>query len=840
MSLETPFESFTLPNSSGYGCLMSPNRQIGIPVPLVEYKCRLGFYCPNTDLNKEETLPVICPPTPDCGRTRLLGGVCNVTQGLYEPQVCPAGYYCPDYKQKIKCPAGSFCITGSIEPKPCHALASCPEGTVSQTFYGGILLFALLDVLILISYLILKAKEIKLRNGSITATISSALNVLRFFKPKQKVNVAKSTAEGREDEVVVEDEVLVGEETSVDLLVDAFTRGLQNHKLSIGFKFQDLEFTLKNGIQILSGVTGEIGAGKMTAIMGPSGAGKTTFMNVLMGKVNRSSGKLFVNNVETEMHKFKKIIGFVAQEDILIQELTVRENILHSAKVRLPRSWTLKQKEEYVDNIIEALGLTAVAHNRIGDETSRGISGGQRKRVNIALELAGIPVAIFLDEPTSGLDSTAALQVASILRNLTNLGITIVSVIHQPRIEIFELFTDVLMIAPGGETAYLGPVSEAKAYFQRLGFEVQSISTSFSTIFVDVDADSIQFTESGNPADIMMDILSGKGKNPTRATVTSADLVKEWKNTSPMVDLDPTSADEEFIKIASSLTKERGATTLTQTYLCLMRSFSQQYATISGLYLELFVGTFAGVLMGLAAFNVKELYRGLLIWPYTQLSSTPISYTPALVALLMGITSALASAPSGVKVFGEEKLIFWRESAAGHSRFAYYMGKTLSTLPRIALSALHFSSMFYYLSQPVFGFAVLYGVIFMKFFGVYGLSSVISMVVARANGPLLAVVFSLFAAVFCGYGPTIRQAKSWNILFLWEISFNKWAAEILCKCSKYIRPYDLIYSTDITVGQYGYTINRNGVNFAVGFSIGVLLRVIAFVLLVFMNKSKQR
>ncbi|KAJ3121730.1 hypothetical protein HK098_003431 [Nowakowskiella sp. JEL0407] len=698
-------------------------------------------------------------------------------------------------------------ITGSTEPKKCHIMAKCPEGTISQTFYGGIVLFVILDILILAIYFAMKFKDLRRQKASITRTLFGRF---LFLKPKGTKSKSGSSApvpiiistpvpsdaepgEDKGDHISIEDGFTTTDgTTSMDLLVDAFTKGFQNHKLSIGFKFQELGLQLKSGVKILNGVNGEIGAGKMTAIMGPSRAGKTTFMNVLMGKVSRSSGKLL--------------------EDVILRELSVRENIMHYAKVGLPRSWTVKQKEEYVDNIIEALGLSAVAHTRIGDEASRGISGGQRKRVNIALELAGIPVVIFLDEPTSGLDSTA-LQVANILRSLTSLGITIVSVIHQPRVEIFDLFTDVLMIAPGGETAYLGAVSEAKPYFEGLGYE---------------------FSPNGNPADIMMYILSGKGINKTRS-YTSKDLVEEWKKHSdqkktnaPVPTVELTKGDK-FTTIAASLSKERGASTLAQTYFCLARSFAQQYAGISGLFLELFVGLFAGLLMGLAALNKNEVYRGVLAYPYTQLSSTPLMYTPGLFSLLIGLTSALASAPAGVKVFGEEKVVYWREAAAGHSRIAYYIGKTLATFPRIALSALHFTSMLFYLSQPVFPFIVMYGVIFMKFFGVYGLASVVSMVVARVNGPLLAVVFSLFAAVFCGYGPTLEQAKNWKMLFIWELSFNKWGAEILF--SEYTKPYEHIYNNDVTLGIYGYTVDRNGLDFAIGFLIGLGLRAFAFVLL---------
>lgn len=116
--------------------------------------------------------------------------------------------------------------------------------------------------------------------------------------------------------------------------------------------------------------------------------------------------------------------------------------------------------------------LINVAHSYIGDETSRGVSGGQRKRVNIGLELAAAPLVIFADEPTSGLDSTAALQAINTLKEIAKSGVTVVAVLHQPRIEIFRELDDVILLLPGGRTAYIGPCNEAKPYFESLGFEV--------------------------------------------------------------------------------------------------------------------------------------------------------------------------------------------------------------------------------------------------------------------------------------------------------------------------------------------------------------------------------
>ena len=121
-------------------------------------------------------------------------------------------------------------------------------------------------------------------------------------------------------------------------------------------------------------------------------------MSVLMGKVARTSGTLHINGREDEMFRYKKVIGYVPQEDTMIRELSVRENILFSAKMRLPRSgWSESDIAKHVDAVIEVLGLTECADTLIGDVSSRGVSGGQRKRTNIGIELAVAPTAIFLE-----------------------------------------------------------------------------------------------------------------------------------------------------------------------------------------------------------------------------------------------------------------------------------------------------------------------------------------------------------------------------------------------------------------------------------------------------------
>lgn len=131
-----------------------------------------------------------------------------------------------------------------------------------------------------------------------------------------------------------------------------------------------------------------------------------------------------------------------------------------------------------------------------------------------------------------------------------------------------------------------------------------------------------------------------------------------------------------------------------------------------------------------------------------------------------------------------------------------------------------------------------YAAILLQFFGVYGLAAIISMLVRRENTTLLAVVCCLFAAVFCGVGPTLDKAKGWGILFIWEMSFNKWAVE--AQFSEYVQPYVGVYETKMSAANYGYTLNQVNKDFLMCLIIGIVQRIIAYFLMIGLNRSKQK
>jgi ABC-type multidrug transport system ATPase subunit len=244
---------------------------------------------------------------------------------------------------------------------------------------------------------------------------------------------------------------------------------LANHTPAM-LQFRDVCYEV-NGKRILQGVRGNVRPGEILAILGASGAGKTSFLDLLArkNKTGTASGDFFVNGRQIKDSEYKDVIGFVDQEDALMPTLTVYETVLYSALLRLPRDMTIESKRLRVYETLEELGILHIKDSLIGQEGSRGISGGEKRRVSIACELVTSPSILFLDEPTSGLDSYNAYNVAECLSNLARgYNRTIVMTIHQPRSNIVALFDQLVLLARG-RVVYSGELSGCQTYFESVG-----------------------------------------------------------------------------------------------------------------------------------------------------------------------------------------------------------------------------------------------------------------------------------------------------------------------------------------------------------------------------------
>ena len=256
-------------------------------------------------------------------------------------------------------------------------------------------------------------------------------------------------------------------------LVANFNEELKTTKLSFNATINELRFP--NGAIGLRNVKISEGPGKLIGIMGASGAGKTTLLNVLAGLVKPSQGKILINgfDIHEQKERIHGVIGYVSQDDLLIEELTVFENLYYNAKLCFA-NFTEEQLTKRTMEVLENLGLDQRKDLKVGSALDKTISGGQRKRLNIALELIREPAILFLDEPTSGLSSRDSENVIDLLKELSLKGKLIFVVIHQPSSDIYKMFDKMIIMDTGGYPAYYGPPVEAVTYFKKSTLQVDS------------------------------------------------------------------------------------------------------------------------------------------------------------------------------------------------------------------------------------------------------------------------------------------------------------------------------------------------------------------------------
>jgi len=257
-----------------------------------------------------------------------------------------------------------------------------------------------------------------------------------------------------------------------DLVAD-FNEEIQTIKLSFIAKVD--EFIFKNGAIGIRDVKIAEGPGKLIGIMGASGAGKTTLLNILAGLEKPSKGSIKINgfDIHADRSKIEGVIGYIAQDDLLIEELTVYQNLYYNAKLCFAQ---LNEPEihERVMKVLEDLGLDHRKDLKVGSILDKQISGGQRKRLNIALELIREPAILFVDEPTSGLSSRDSENVIDLLKELSLKGKLIFVVIHQPSSDIYKMFDKMLLMDTGGYPTYYGNPVAAITYFKKATNQVDS------------------------------------------------------------------------------------------------------------------------------------------------------------------------------------------------------------------------------------------------------------------------------------------------------------------------------------------------------------------------------
>ncbi|KAG2304942.1 hypothetical protein Bca52824_033593 [Brassica carinata] len=469
-------------------------------------------------------------------------------------------------------------------------------------------------------------------------------------------------------------------------------------KAAMFLSWEDLTVVIPNFGQgptkrLLNGVNGCGEPNRILAIMGPSGSGKSTLLDALAGRLAGNvvmSGKVLVNGKKRRLDFGTS--AYVTQEDVLLGTLTVRESIAYSAHLRLPTNLSRKEISDIVEATITDMGLQECSDRTIGNWHMRGISGGEKKRLSIAIEVLTKPTLLFLDEPTSGLDSASAFFVVQILRNIASSGKTVISSIHQPSGEVFALFDDLLLLS-GGETVYFGEAKFATKFFGEAGFPCPSrrnpsdhflrcVNSDFDGITATLvesrrihDSSFSLYQETSN----MLDPLDNMPTAEIRTT-----LVRKFKCSEYAV---ASRARIQEITSIKGLVTERNNGSQTswwkQLRILTQRSFINMSRDLGYYWIRIGVYILLSISVGSVFFNVGR-------------SHTKVMNTAACGGFMAGFMTIMSI--GGFQSFIEEMKVFSRERLNGHYGVAVYtVSNFFSSLPFIIIMCLGTTSITNYM-----------------------------------------------------------------------------------------------------------------------------------------------
>ncbi|CAH0560095.1 unnamed protein product [Brassicogethes aeneus] len=435
----------------------------------------------------------------------------------------------------------------------------------------------------------------------------------------------------------------------------------------IDLEFQDLVYSVRDNNakggwrQLLKGINGKFHSGELTAILGPSGAGKTTLLNILAGYVNVGvKGSIKINSKARNLKTFNKISSYIMQEDVVQPRLTVREALLVAAKLKLGSVVSAADKIGVIDEVINLLGL-----QKCSDTMSEYLSGGQRKRLVVALELVNNPPIIFLDEPTSGLDNYAIKQCVDLLQKITKMGRTVICTIHQPPASLFQTFDQVYVIA-SGFCVYSGSPSNLVPFLDNSGYKCPPTYTP---------ADYVIELVHSNPQTITglsSNIQNGRGDVITKQKYLAEpeDFTEVYKDTTVQNVVFPTTFWQQFS-------------------ILLGRMLLQMSRNKSMLYIQFFHHLLSGLLLGGIYFGVgNDASQTIAIFKYCICVNVFFMYTHVMAPVLLF--------PLEVKLLRREYFNRW------YSLKPYYLALTVASLPIMLLLGCMFLTIVYFISYQPF------------------------------------------------------------------------------------------------------------------------------------------
>ncbi len=567
-------------------------------------------------------------------------------------------------------------------------------------------------------------------------------------------------------------------------ILNAYRKEISESKLS--FVAEDITYKFKNGKTGLVNINISESSGKLFGIMGGSGAGKSTLFNVLNGTAKPTSGSVRINGVDiyTKPKEIEGVIGFVPQDDLLIEDLTVFQNLYYASKLCFSKA----SKEELtalVDKTIESLGLTEAKDLKVGNPLQKTISGGQRKRLNIGLELLREPSVLFVDEPTSGLSSRDSENIMDLLKELSLRGKMVFVVIHQPSSDIFKMFDKLVILDAGGHQIYYGNPVEAVTYFKSI---------------VDlIDKDQGACIECGNvnPEQIFniieTKVVDEYGKVTNKRKYSAEQWYEHFQNKTSLPEKSEHSErPEQSLSIPNKIK---------QAQIFLKRDVLSKIGNRQYLIINLLEAPVLALLLGLIT---KYAPSGSGYSFYANENIPVFFFMSIIVSLFMGLT---VSAEEIIK----DRRILKREAFLHLSRFSYLSSKTMILFAFSAIQTILFVAVGALILE-IKGMTIQYWVILLSlscFANVLGLnisSAFNSVITIYILIPLLIIPQLILSGVVVNFD-RLNEAFSneKKVPLIGELMASRWAYEAMAVTQFKDNPFnEEFYPLKRTVSQNTY------------------------------------
>ncbi|OIT30422.1 PREDICTED: ABC transporter G family member 6-like [Nicotiana attenuata] len=511
---------------------------------------------------------------------------------------------------------------------------------------------------------------------------------------------------------------------------------------------------------LLNDICGEARDGELLAVLGASGSGKSTLIDALANRIAKDSlkGTVTLNGEPLHSKLLKVISAYVMQDDLLYPMLTVEETLMFAAEFRLPRSLSKSKKKSRVQALIDQLGLRNAAKTIIGDEGHRGVSGGERRRVSIGIDIIHDPIILFLDEPTSGLDSTSAFMVIKVLQRIAQSGSIVIMSIHQPSYRILGLL-DRLIFLSRGQTVYSGSPLTLPQFFADFGNPIP---------------------ENENRTEFALDLIRElEGSGGTKSLV---DFNKTWQHmkrtSSTNQNAETTARNKNHLSlkeaISASISSGKlvpGSTHVATSPTSMVPTFANPIWTEIGvLSKRSFTNSWRMPEIFAVRFGAVMVTGFILATMFWRLDSSPKGVQERLGFFAFAMSTTYYTCADALPVFIQERYIFMRETAYNaYRRSSYCLSHALTSIPALIFLALSFAAVTFWavgLDGGFSSFLFYFGVILASFWAGNSFVTFLSGVVPHVMlGYTIVVAILAYFLLFSGFFMNRDRIPSYWIWF---------------------------------------------------------------------------